>query len=638
MKNADPNSVVNPLDHPGILGLMREGLGLVRQSGSGIVVYALIFGLVSGFAVLPPLLGLLDVLGQFEENSIVGNYTVVPWILSGRGLAWGLLLISSSFFLLVLFLAGLFLLLKMMRDATVSRKIWLNEIWSRLPETLVASLQWNLILLTAVLVIGLVPGLGFLLFLTEHDINYYLNAKPMEWWMVIGCSAVWVSGTGIVLARVLLRISLVFPIWVRKRERLRQCARESWIATRGHERKLGGLFLLLIGAVSLVHLLLSLGIFKSIETLLPLVADSRVSVLAVIAGGLLLVVLESITMLCLGIAWLCAIWSLLYESLGKVVIIKNNEPAPATCSRTNALFALIIAAACFALVIWVLQFVMQLPHQPPRVRTVVVGHRGGAAEAPENSVEACILAQSRGAADMLEVDVAMTADGVLILAHDSDLMRQADEPRMLADINWEEMSTFVLKTPQSRGNQLAPVARLEDVLTIVDMPMILEFKHSKRTPELVSRTVETVKKLNLLSRVIFMSLDIEDIQAVRSLAPEAKVGYFVSVEMGDFLNLQLDCIAPRHTLVTRKIIAESRERGIPVFAWTVDDPVRVIELLDLGVDGIITNEPTRVRKLVDGYFMIPSEVRSLLRFRNLWDFLKERKEFKSLADLAGEEA
>ena len=75
----------------------------------------------------------------------------------------------------------------------------------------------------------------------------------------------------------------------------------------------------------------------------------------------------------------------------------------------------------------------------------------------------------------------------------------------------------------------------------------------------------------------------------------------------------------------------------PVFAWTVDDPARVVEILELGVDGIITNDPKLVRDIVDAYFKIPAEVRSLLRFRRLWDFLLQRQEFKSLVDTASEE-
>jgi len=639
MKFDDQCASETRLNRIGILHVMRDGIALVWQSGSGILVYALLFSLLSGVVVLPPLLSLLQVLGRFEENSIVGNYTVLPWVLSGRGLVWGLLLMTSSFFLLVLFLAGLFLIFKMRYESKVLRKIWLNEIWRRLPEILMVSLRWSLVLLAAVVVLGLVPGLGFLLFLREHDINYYLKSQPAEWWWVIGFSAVWISGAAYVLIRILLRISLVFPIWVRKETNLRKSVRESWVTTRGHERRLALLLLLPIGVMSLVHLLLSLGIFQFIETLLPIAAGSRQIVLGVIAGGLLLFVLESFTMLCMGIAWVCAIWSLICESLCPSLAETIKQPEAAGKTRINTLRALVLAGVSVALVVFVFRFVVQLPHQPPRVRTLVIAHRGGAAEAPENSMEAYSFAVSKRASDMLEMDVAMTADGVLLLAHDSDLMRQADEPRLLADMNWEEMRTLVLKTPQSRGNQLAPLARLEDVLSMISTQQttIVEFKHSKRTPDLVFRTVDAVKGLGLMDHVIFMSLDIEDIQTVRSLAPDARIGYFVSVEMGDYLNLDIDCIAPRHTLVKRKVVAESRERGIPVFAWTVDDPARIIELLDLGVDGIITNEPTRVRKIVDAYFMIPAEVRSLLRFRRLWDFLKERKEFKNLADVASEE-
>jgi glycerophosphoryl diester phosphodiesterase len=391
--------------------------------------------------------------------------------------------------------------------------------------------------------------------------------------------------------------------------------------------------------VSLAHLLLSVLVFQSMEALLAHAAVSLHGALGVIAGGILAFVLGSFAVLCAGVAWICATWSLLCEELGPAPAIAPDTAAVTSAVKSRALRALALAGACAALVVFVLHAVVKVPEAPSEKRTLVIAHRGGAGEAPENSVEAFSRAVSNGFSDMLELDVAMSSDGVLILAHDSDLMRQANEPRKLADISWDEMSRLTLKTPQSHGNQFAPMARLEEVLRLVgkQIPVIVEFKHSKRTPGLVPATVAAVKELGLMENILFMSLDLVDVQGVQALAPEAKVGYFVSVEMGNFLDLPLNCIAPRHTLVSRKIIADARARGLPVFAWTVDDPVRVVELLEMGIDGIITNEPTRVREVVDAFFMIPAEARSLLRFRRLWDFLLQREEFQVLTDMAGEE-
>lgn len=618
---------------------MRAGFALTWQSGSGVLIYAIFFGLLAGFVVMPPLLGLLGSLGQFDGNTIVGNYTIVPWILSGRGIVWGLLLLSSSIFLLVLFFAGLFLLFALRAEGRVLRKICLRELWKRLPEVLSVSVRWCLFVVLAALVLGLVPGLGFLVFLREHDINYYLKSRPTEWWIVIGASAVWIGIVGFIFVRALLQISLFFPLWVRRPSGLRACVQESRALTRGHERRLAALMALPIGSVVLVHLLLSLGIFKSMGFLLPLAADSLRGALAVFAGGLLLLVLESFAALCIGVAWICAIWSLLCEELSPAPALEVKAGAVSGRTRTRALRALALAGACAALVVFILHFVVRLPQQPATSRTLVIAHRGGAGEAPENSLAALRRCLYRGFADMLEVDVAMTSDGVLILAHDSDLMRQANDPRKLWEVPWADMRKLTLKTPQSHGKQLAPVARLDEALRLVrgKYPVIVEFKHSKSTPDLVPATVAVVKKLGYMDNIIFMSLDYVDVQAVRAIAPEAKVGYFVSVEMGNYLELKLDCIAPRHTLVTRRIVADARERKMPVFAWTVDDPERIIELLEMGVDAIITNEPARTRKLVDAYFSIPAEARSLLRFRRLWDFLLERKEFQDLAEITGEE-
>lgn len=607
--------------------IMGRGISLIWQSGSGILVYALLFGLLSAGVLLPPLFELLHVLGRYEGNGIVGNYTVLPWILSGRGALWGILLLSSSVILLILFLAGLFLLFALRRETKVLRRIFLHELWIRLPEIIGVSVRWSLLVLAAVLFLGLVPGLGFLIFLREHDINYYLKSQPVEWWAVLGCSAVWVGAVGFILLRVLLRISLLFPLWVRRPSGIRQAARESWSLTRGHERRL--FMLLIIPGVSalIIHLALGLAIFTLMESLLPWFAETMRGILTVIAGSILLFVLESFALLCAGVALICALWSLLCEERCPSPVKHDAGTIAHRGTDTRIIRSLVLAGTCAALIIYIFYSVVQVPIEEHTKRTLVVAHRGGAAEAPENSLDSFRLALTNGFSDMIEMDVAMTSDSVIILAHDSDLMRQAGDPRKLADIRWDDMSAISLTTPLSRGLHVAPVARLEDALTTIgtQCPMIIEFKHSKRTPELVPRTVTVVKEFGLMTNVVFMSLDYDDILAVQSLAPEALVGYFVSVEMGDFLNLDIDAIAPRHTLVTRAVMKKARNRGLPVFAWTVDDPARILELLDLGVDAIITNEPNRTRKVVDAYFMIPLEVRSLLRFKRLWGFLLDHQ-------------
>lgn len=578
MKTKEVNDVVTERSAMNLRLLMGRGIALIWQSGSGILVYALLFGLLAAGVLLPPLLELLHVLGSYEGNGIVGNYTVLPWILSGRGALWGVLLLSSSVVLLMLFLAGLFLLFALRKEAKVLRRIFLHELWSRLPEIIGVSVRWSLLVLVAVLLLGLVPGLGFLIFLREHDINYYLKSQPFEWWVVLGSSAVWVGGVGFILLRVLLRISLLFPLWVRRPSGIREAARESWNHTRGQERRLFVLLMVPGISVLLVHFALNVAIFSLMESLLPWVAETKHGVLSVIAGSLLLFIVESFALLCAGIALICAIWNLLCEEYCPSPGAQDAETSTYRSADSRAIRSLVLVGTCAVLLVYVFQAVVQIPVDVSAHRTLVVAHRGGAAEAPENSVESFRLALTNGFSDMIEMDVAMTADEVLVLAHDSDLMRQAGEPRKLADINWDEMRTFTLSTPQSHGHQFAPVSRLEDALTAIaaSCPIIIEFKHSKRTPELVSRTIAMVKEFGLMTNVVFMSLDYDDILAVQSLAPDARVGYFVSVEMGDFLNLKIDAIAPRHTLITRAVMKDSKERDIPVFAWTVDDPARIL--------------------------------------------------------------
>lgn len=616
--------------------LARQGAGLAWNFTTGILSYALLFAVCAGLLVLPPLMGLLDLLGRYGGDVIVGNYTILPWMLSGRGLLWTVLLLSSSIFLIVLFFAGLFFLFAMRGGRGTLRRFFLVELRTRLPEILWISLRWSGVTLAAVLLLALAPGLAALVFLREHDINYYLKSRPSEWWSMISISALWVGAIGFLLLRGLMRISLFFPLWVRGHGDLRASAYKSWALTRGYEFRLWCVLAAQLGAVLLVHVLLNVLLFEMVKIVLPMVTGLEYGARAVIAGGLFLLILELFVVLCGGVAWLCGTWTVLCERLCPDASPSAGMPTGGG-GGSRTLRWLVVLIACGIAVGIALNVVLTLPKKPSQTKTLVIAHRGGAGEAPENSREAVRLAVFRKAADMIEVDVAMTADGVVVLAHDSDLMRQAGDPRQVAEVTWTELRQLTLKAPQSKGLKEARAVRLEDVLKVIGRtrPLILEYKHSRATPELVSKTLALVKKYRLLSRVVFMSLDIEDLREVQELEPDARVGYFVSVEMGNFLKLDLDYIAPRHTLVSRKIVAQLREKKIPVFAWTVDDPVRIIELLGMGVDGIITNEPSKVRKVVNAYFAVPAELRPLLRFRRLWDVLLEEKKFKPLRKAAG---
>ena len=149
------------------------------------------------------------------------------------------------------------------------------------------------------------------------------------------------------------------------------------------------------------------------------------------------------------------------------------------------------------------------------------------------------------------------------------------------------------------------------------IPVVVEFKFSANT-NLVARTVEAVERHAMADDVIMMSLDVADIREVQRLAPEMKVGYFASVELGDLSRLDVDVVGLKDYLATREMVRRLHDQDIQVYVWTIDDQQRMVELMELGVDGLITNDPDLAFRTIEAFKQLSSAGRTLLKFRRFW--------------------
>jgi glycerophosphoryl diester phosphodiesterase len=218
----------------------------------------------------------------------------------------------------------------------------------------------------------------------------------------------------------------------------------------------------------------------------------------------------------------------------------------------------------------------------------------------------------------------MTADGVLVMEHDTDLMKQAQDPRMITETKYEDLKDVDIGSffgPEYAGEHLA---KLHDFLELAHdkIPLIVEFKHQPGS-NMVERVVATVRETDMQDQVTLMSLNIEEVRQVQKLAPEIKVGYFVSVEVGDLRLLDVDVIGAKDGMVDHVFVHDIQNKGAKVYVWTVDDPVRILELALFGVDGIITNDPNATADILKRLADLTPEQRLLLRFKKIRDILRK---------------
>jgi glycerophosphoryl diester phosphodiesterase len=236
---------------------------------------------------------------------------------------------------------------------------------------------------------------------------------------------------------------------------------------------------------------------------------------------------------------------------------------------------------------------------------VAMAHRGGAIEHLENTLpafQACVDMGYR----YLETDVRVTADGVLAVFHDPTLERVTDRTGRIDTLPWSEVST-------ARIGGREPILRLEDLLGAwPDVRFNLDIKAAG----VLAPLVRTVRRLKVADRICLASFSDARIAAARRL-----FGPAVCTALGPrgVAALRLSSYSPRaaglvriqagvaqvplqlggRALVDERFLAAAQARDLQVHVWTVDTEEEATSMLELGVDGLMTDRPAMLRELLE---------------------------------------
>jgi glycerophosphoryl diester phosphodiesterase len=230
------------------------------------------------------------------------------------------------------------------------------------------------------------------------------------------------------------------------------------------------------------------------------------------------------------------------------------------------------------------------------------------------------MAAFRVAADLgaayIETDLQLTRDGRLILMHDDELQRTTtgrglvagktfDELRKLDAGSWFPKRALGKRRAASRfaGERIPAIEELFDFAGERDIGLYLEVK-APCAPGVEKAVAEAIRRAGALARSTVICFDLGVLQRVRASDPEIAAGYLFNKRLPDAVGRAVSVgaktILPRADRVTRKLIENARRQGLNVVTWTVNDPKRMRQLIDLGVDGIMSDFPDRLAAVVRG--------------------------------------
>jgi len=239
-------------------------------------------------------------------------------------------------------------------------------------------------------------------------------------------------------------------------------------------------------------------------------------------------------------------------------------------------------------------------------RFLNIAHRGGGRLAPEHTLVAYENALRVGA-DVIEFDLHATSDGVIVILHDTTVDRTTNGTGVVRDMTFAELRALDAgynftrdggATHPWRGRGLA-IPTVEEALARLDgVPITVEFKQV--SPVIVDETIAMFESFGALDRAVFASFDSRPVARMREIAPDTPSA-FDTRELVDFYGVNLampsgytppaEIVQPPASVVTAEIMAKARAFGLKVHPWTVNDPVQMQDLIDLGVDGLFTDDP-----------------------------------------------
>lgn len=224
---------------------------------------------------------------------------------------------------------------------------------------------------------------------------------------------------------------------------------------------------------------------------------------------------------------------------------------------------------------------------------LIIGHRGAAGLAPENTIDAFQKGLDVGA-DALEFDVQLTRDDIPVVIHDSTLFRTHRKSRV---VRWSNHAS--LQKAAEKGHQ---IATLEEVLDLCFGKVLLNLEVKNRgTGAKIARYIQEnyVKQDSDWENILFSSFKGLELRAIRRVSPHAELAMLHNRNPFAFMayhrQLRFTAVGFHRLYTSQLATAVAKKLDLFIYAYTVNRPAAARRLMSEGIEGFVTDNPAKLR-------------------------------------------
>jgi glycerophosphoryl diester phosphodiesterase len=556
-------------------------------------IFEFILKLLEAWLLVPAVAVVLAAVLARAGHVAVSNHDILDFLLTPAGLFSVTILGTLTVGLVLIEQAGI-----MVFAARATGRVPVKHVvLAALPKTPRVAQMSALMTAAAVLVSVPFMFLAFLtvrIFLSQHDLYYYLQVRPREFWLATGIGVVLLAAAGSTGIWLFVRWALALPILFFEDRGVLAALRASRARVRGAAWRIALILSGWVLGILLVGMILAASFRLFAGTVLEFAGERPVVpilLLLLAEGGLFA------TWSFVGVVGHALIIRQLYLARSEPpdvprsgvspTLPKRSEP-PAPWNRRVALLLWIPFLLLAPLALWV----NLSRYVAVRPLVQVTAHRGHSRAAPENTLSAIRKAIESGA-DYAEVDVQQTADGMVVLLHDRDLKRVAGDSRRLEQLRYDEVRAMDVGSwfGSSFAGERVPTLKEAIDLSRGRIWLNVELKFFGPDRRLTREAARILQEEHFESDCIVTSLNYDAILDVKQANPRLRTGLIVAHSLGDVSKLHLEALSVRADFLSDDLLRAAHRNGREVHVWSLSDARQMARQIKRGVDNIITSDP-----------------------------------------------